>query len=137
MRDATAILDPVTRKVRVLAEKCSTCIFRPGNLMDLRDGALQEIIQSNLKAGALLTCHQTLPEMKFRYGLDPAACHGFWEGYGRRTTAGRLALAYLGILYIEPPTEIEGDDCEQAEGGPSEDGPGDEPEADQDGPSPA
>lgn len=96
-----SIGDPETNKIRVMSDQCSTCVFRPGNLMRLRPGRLKEIIDRNRAAESLLTCHQTLD-----YGdhpeLDPAACHGFFERYGREVTAGRLALM-LGLIRIDPP----------------------------------
>jgi hypothetical protein len=98
------ILDDVTGLVRVLDEKCITCVFRSGNPMHLEPGYLQGIIRDNVGAGALLTCHKTLP-----YGdhpeFGPAACHGFWESHGKHTTAGIIAENFIGITYIKPPKE--------------------------------
>jgi hypothetical protein len=100
-RDASDIIDRATGKVRVFDDKCSTCVFRPGNLMFLREGQFEEIIAANLKAGALLTCHQTLPYAGT--GIEPTACGGFWKSYGLQTMAGRLAKAMIGIIFVKPP----------------------------------
>ena len=100
-RDAGSIRDPETNKIRVMSAQCLTCVFRPGNPMKLRPGRLKDIIDSNRDGESLLTCHQTLP-----YGghpeLDPAACHGFFERYGRELITGRLALM-LGLIRVDPP----------------------------------
>lgn len=121
----------------MFSEKCSTCIFWPGNRMHLREGYLQDIIRENVERGALLTCHQTLP-----YGdaLDePTACHGFWSGYGLKTTAGIIARFAIGIIFVNPPkkeyseqvqagrqAEPAGNRHEQeADQAGAEDGPGD------------
>lgn len=82
-------------KVHVLAERCSTCVFRPGNLMTLSDGRLRDLIDQNLKADAALTCHKTI-------GHDPAVCRGFFDAY--ETTPLRLAKAFRIIEEDPCPT---------------------------------
>lgn len=66
-------------KVHVLAERCSTCVFRPGNLMTLSDGRLRDLIDQNLKADAALVCHKTLPYAEG--DVLPAICRGFFDAY--------------------------------------------------------
>lgn len=98
------ILDRECGKVRVLSERCDTCVFWPGNLMHLTEGRLEEIIAANIAAGALLTCHGTLP-----YGrhpdFGPAACAGFWAKHRFDVAAGRMAMLLLGVVRIRPPKE--------------------------------
>jgi hypothetical protein len=56
--------------VRVMAEQCSTCIFRPGNLMNLNPGRVKDMTDSTDAADGNVTCHQTL-------GTDAGAlCRG-------------------------------------------------------------
>lgn len=90
--------------VRVLSHRCSTCIFRRGAPMGLTQARFEEVVCDNVDAGALLTCHATLP-----YGahpdFGPAVCAGFWARHGMQTAAGRLARFMLGITRIEPPEE--------------------------------
>jgi len=81
-RQDESILDPVTGRPRLCAWKCSTCVFRPGNLMYLRPGRLADLIEQNTGGDALgLICHKTLS-----YGDNPdpggALCRGFYDGYG-------------------------------------------------------
>jgi hypothetical protein len=87
-------------KVRVLSRRCSTCLFRKGHPFGEERGA--EVIAANVTAGALLTCHTTLP-----YGdhpdFGPAVCAGFWARHAMQTTAGRMARFVLGIVRIAPP----------------------------------
>ena len=75
-------------KVRVLSRRCKTCITRNGNPFGPARSA--EVIERNIAAGALLTCHSTLP-----YGdhpdFGPAVCAGFWAQHGLKTAAGRMA----------------------------------------------
>lgn len=46
--------------VHVLREKCSTCIFRPGNLMELRPGRLADLVAETRRHDTNVVCHQTL-----------------------------------------------------------------------------
>lgn len=101
-KDPGDIIDEETRLVRVMAERCSTCVFHPGNMMHLRPGYLADIIEGNIKAGALLTCHQTLP-YNSDYDIDPAACRGFWDAYRMRTVAGIMAEFSIGITEVPIP----------------------------------
>lgn len=64
----------------VFKEMCGTCVFRPGNLMQLRPGALKRVVDANLATGTLLMCHTTT------HGQAPEeiACKGFFDRYGER-----------------------------------------------------
>jgi hypothetical protein len=103
-RAAHDVIDGRSGKVRVLSSRCGTCIFRPGNPLELDPGRTEEVISRNVAAGALLTCHSTLP-----YGpypeFGPAVCAGFWARHGLETAAGRIAKFMLGIVRIKPPED--------------------------------
>jgi hypothetical protein len=105
-RHPADVLDPATGRVRVLSRRCQTCIFRPGNLMHLTPGRFEQVVRANVDAGALLTCHATLP-----YGnhpdFGPAVCAGFWARHGMKTAAGRLATFVLGVTRIAAPGAAE------------------------------
>lgn len=91
-------------RIHVLNERCSSCVFRPGNLMDLGIGRLADLVRSNLEADSVLTCHQTLP-----YGPHPEAppsvCHGYFDAYWREVTGLRMAVALDLIEFEAPPPE--------------------------------
>lgn len=88
-----------TGKPRVLSEQCVTCIFRPGNLMNLREGRLQQIVRDTCAAGSYIVCHETLPGMP---GEDtPALCRGFYDRYG--TNFIRVMDRLGGFVEIPPP----------------------------------
>lgn len=101
-RHPADVVDEETGKVRVLARRCDSCVFRPGIGECLGPGRLEEIVRRNVDAGALLTCHSTLP-----YGpypeFGPAVCAGFWARHGLSTAAGRIAKLMLGIVRVAPP----------------------------------
>lgn len=93
-----------TGRPQLLAEKCTTCIFRPGDPMHLGPDRVRDVIQDNRDAGALLTCHQTLS-----YGKHPevgqAACRGFYDAYGLESVAARFAHAVMGGFDEIPDSE--------------------------------
>lgn len=66
--------------VRVRAERCPTCVFHPGNLMQLAPGRLKNLIDTN-EAGGWLTCHATLPFVTGQYDTA-AVCKGWEQAYG-------------------------------------------------------
>jgi len=59
-------------RVHVCREMCSTCIFRPGNLMDLNPGRVQGMIRDSVRKQSAIICHQTLDG-------DEAVCRGFYD----------------------------------------------------------
>lgn len=64
-------------RIHVLAEKCSTCIFRPGNPMHLKPGRVKDILDSNIENDSALQCHKTLAYSAEQW--DPAICRGFFD----------------------------------------------------------
>ena len=80
-------------KVHVKAERCSTCVFRPGNLMGLAPGRLKEMIEGSIEDGAGITCHKTL----YGQATQEATCRGYFDGYAAQVPAYRLAVA-MGIV---------------------------------------
>lgn len=86
-------------KIHVLSERCSTCVFRPGNLMKLNDGRLQGLIESNRSEDTAFACHQTL------YGQAPAEsiCRGYFDAYGDEITPLRMGKMFGIIEEVDPP----------------------------------
>ena len=73
-------------KVHVKREMCETCVFRPGNLLDLRPGRLRELIDQNLAVDAALPCHDTLGTRK------RAVCRGFFGRFKHDSATLRMAV---------------------------------------------
>lgn len=69
-------------RVRLLAEKCSTCIFRAGNKMDLHPGRVQQMVLECLARDSFVVCHSTLSGMS---GAQNAICRGYYDGYKDRS----------------------------------------------------
>lgn len=81
-------------KVHVMAERCSTCVFRGGNLMRLEEGRLKDLVEQNRKADTALICHKTIYEEEY---VQKAVCRGYFDAYGREVTPLRMAVA-LGVV---------------------------------------
>jgi hypothetical protein len=83
--------------VRVCREKCSTCIFRPGNLMHLHEGRLKQIVEQTREDDAgNIVCHQTLDQKQ------GAICRGFYDAYGEGSMILRLARMLDAIVEVDP-----------------------------------
>lgn len=80
------------------ARMCKTCIFRPGNLMDLAPGRVEGMISSAEAAGAVIPCHRTTHGQDAR---GEAVCRGFFELHS--VVGLRLAEAMNVIEWQEPP----------------------------------
>lgn len=88
-------------KIWVLSEKCSTCIFRPGNLMHLRPGAVEKLVQECLEENTTISCHDTLHDPD----RGRSVCRGFYDVHREDVMPLRLAMAYDMIAFDDPPTE--------------------------------
>jgi hypothetical protein len=92
--------DPVSGKTRLLAAMCTTCVFRPGNKMDLAPGRLRDLINESLARESYIVCHSTLPGMA-PDGVPPAICRGFADRY--HTQSLHLIARLFGFVEIDPP----------------------------------
>lgn len=89
------IADPATREVRICEDLCSTCIFRPGNLMHLQPGRVKGMVDDALADEGFIPCHQTL-------GGDGAAmCAGFYRLPAAKARSMFLRLLQSGIGTIK------------------------------------
>jgi hypothetical protein len=83
-------------RVHVCREMCSTCVFRPGNLMWLARGRLSDMVDAARADDAAIICHQTIPTE------HDAVCRGFFDRYD--TTPLTLAK-HLGVVEeVDPPS---------------------------------
>ncbi len=86
---------------RVLDAKCATCIFRPGNPMDLRPGRVKGMVRDSLAGGGFITCHATLPYAGT--GAESAVCRGFFDAHGWASNVLRVWSRLGGFDYVRPP----------------------------------
>lgn len=89
--------------VWVMAAKCATCIFRPGNLMYLEEGRVKEMVEASVENEAHIVCHDTL-----LYGHDsrlrPAVCRGYHDHPlgNERSVALRAGRSLRSFQYQAP-----------------------------------
>jgi hypothetical protein len=100
--DGGDVWDEELGGVRLLSAQCSSCIGRPGNLMALKPGRLQDMVDSAKAGEGYITCHQTL-----KYGAHPdageALCRWFYDRY---STAFTQVMTRLGAMReVAPPGE--------------------------------
>jgi hypothetical protein len=74
-------------KVHVMAEKCDTCIFRPGNQMRLNPGRVKEMVTASIEGGGGITCHKTIHGQ----AEQEATCRGFFDACKDQVPAFDLA----------------------------------------------
>lgn len=108
---ALSVGDPVLRKSRLLSRQCSTCIFRPGNLMHLSEGRLRDLVTETRRDESFIVCHDTLPHHRHP-SVKPAICRGFADRYS--TQALQVIGRLFGFVEVDPPDE----DPDQAKGTP-------------------
>lgn len=66
-------------KVHVCVEMCDTCVFRPGNRMQLRPGRLRGMIDEAIANDSCIPCHHRLMMAGCTDG--DAVCRGFFDRY--------------------------------------------------------
>lgn len=87
-------------KVHVLSEKCSTCVFRPGNLMTLPPGRMKELVETNRENDVAFACHQTI---MYPTRDDAAICRGYFDRFKDEVTPLILAQALDVVVEQDPP----------------------------------
>ncbi|MFH8993222.1 hypothetical protein [Streptomyces sp. NPDC017940] len=96
------VADETDGEIRLLSERCSTCIFRPGNsLRTTMPERIRSMVADAVAAEGHVTCHATLPGST-PAGVEPAICRGFADTYGGRSLALRFGDA-LGLIREVPP----------------------------------
>jgi hypothetical protein len=90
-------------EVHVLADRCPTCIFRPGNLVNLNPGRVKRMVdgcREDPSGGGNIPCHATI----WTRDVRPAICRGFYDAY-RRDIPLLEAAAHMGIVAEDPVPE--------------------------------
>ncbi|MGW4591686.1 hypothetical protein ACWEKJ_30585 [Amycolatopsis thermoflava] len=96
------VRDTGTGLPRLLSTKCTTCIFRPGNLMHLPPGYRDQLVQEALDRDSWIVCHATLPATGNPIGTQ-AICRGFWDVHATESAGCRLTTALGGPVLAPPP----------------------------------
>jgi hypothetical protein len=77
--------------VHVLDRKCDTCIFRPGNLMQLTPGRVKEMVGEAQRNRSCIICHETLGTKR------GAVCRGFFDKHAAQSLPLSVAQS-MGLI---------------------------------------
>jgi hypothetical protein len=94
--------NPLTGEVRVCEDLCATCVFRPGNLMNLEPGRVAGMVRDAVAGEGHITCHKTLGT------AEPAICAGFArhpQGRARSLALRMIRAGIARIKWITPPKD--------------------------------
>jgi hypothetical protein len=84
----------VNGKVHVRKTQCKTCIFRPGNLMHLEEGRVEQMVRDAVADDSCIPCHHHL----YTGAKVEPICRGFYDKHA--TTPIRLAEAMEIIEWV-------------------------------------
>lgn len=85
------------KHVHVMESRCSTCTYRPGNLMHLEDGRREQMERDALDGNGVIPCHKTIHGERDQ----EAVCRGYFDHVKDQHEVLRLALAVGIITYDE------------------------------------
>lgn len=85
-------------RFKVMAERCESCIFHPGNRMHLRRGRVASMVAECREVGGFIPCHERMTyvdeeedgEPKVDY-MESPVCNGFYEAHGHVSQAVQIA----------------------------------------------
>ena len=81
-------------KVHVQKTMCPTCIFRPGNLMCLAPGRVEEMVSQASRSESTIVCHATL-------GGEEACCRGFFDRHKTATLQIAERLGFVEFVEVK------------------------------------
>lgn len=93
------IADPHTGQIRVMAERCPTCIYRPDGLQ-LVPGGLADITRRTAQREGHIVCHETY--MDVPDNVPGAICRGYIDATGNDSLAVRVARVTDSIVEVQP-----------------------------------
>lgn len=97
----TNVFNEAEGKLHVMSRRCSTCIFRPGNLMHLEEGRVEEMVETSVENEGVIPCHQTIHGAREQH----AVCRGYFDEHGDRVWQLRLAKTMGVIVYDDARKE--------------------------------
>lgn len=96
--------------MRILTEQCATCIFRPSNLMHLREGRVKQMITDCQTYDTHVPCHETMEyddsdEEGNAVGVTDGSpvCRGFYDRYPGVGQMIRISERLNLVEFTPPP----------------------------------
>jgi hypothetical protein len=86
-------------KIHVQERKCSSCIYRPGNLMHLEPGRKDQMEADAIRDEGVIPCHQTIHGRR----EQESVCRGFFDVAKHQTLL--QAAERIGIIKFTPTEE--------------------------------
>lgn len=84
--------------VHVMERMCATCIFRPGNLMHLEEGRVEQMVKDATKEEGVIPCHSTIHGSRDQ----EAVCKGFFDFHPTRLLQVAGRLGYVVFDPVDP-----------------------------------
>jgi len=72
---------------------CETCIFRPGNLMQLEPGRRESLERQAVRRDGCIPCHETLDGPR-------VICRGFFDRHKDDVVGLRLAQVFKKLEFV-------------------------------------
>lgn len=100
------IWDTENNVLRVLKEKCSTCIFGPNRFVSAQTvRAMEDETRQN--GFGSIQCHHTLPQISGSTKVG-AICKGWWDRNATSVPIHRLAISENVVKFVEEPKTRDG-----------------------------
>lgn len=100
------VWDTESNVLRVLKEKCSTCIFGPNRFVSAKTVRAME--EDTRKDGfGQIQCHHTLPQISGSTEVG-AICKGWWDRNALEIPIFRLAVLEDVVKFVEEPPVRDG-----------------------------
>lgn len=84
-------------RVHVMAKMCETCIFHPGNIMQLQPGRVEQMVRDAPRKESCIPCHETTGTRK----VKPAVCAGFFRLHATQPLQVAQRLGYITFVKNE------------------------------------
>ena len=94
----------MTRRPQLWTERCSTCVFWPGNRMRLAEGRLADLVARNRATGSMLICHKTTHGER---AAGPVMCRGYFDAYAADSRVAQIMERLFGAAWYEEVVERE------------------------------
>lgn len=95
------VWDEKSKILRVLKDKCSTCVFGPNRFVSAKTVRAME--EDTRKDGfGHIQCHHTLPQVSGSTEVG-AVCKGWWDRNATSMPVYRMAILEKVVLFVDEP----------------------------------
>lgn len=95
--------------MNILKEQCATCIFRPGNPMELREGAVKSMVDQCMATDDFIPCHENMvyedrfddDDERLAVTSESPVCAGFHQAYPTSGQLIRIMCRLRNLWYVD------------------------------------